>query len=98
MVISPKFEMGQLVATPGAIEAMDAAGTYARNLVRRHLTGDWGDIHPEDTGLNEKALESGDRIFSVYKLSTGVKVWVITEGKDDEGKRQATTILLPEEY
>ena len=53
---------------------------------------------PEDKGLNEQALVSGARIFSVYRLSDEVTVWVITNGDDEDGTRDATTVLLPEEY
>jgi len=41
---------------------------------------------------------SGARIFSVYRLSDAVTVWVITNGDDEEGYRDATTVLLPAEY
>ena len=53
----------------------------------------------EDKQANEQALQDGSRIFSAYVLkTTGEKVWVITEAIDDQGRRAATTILLPEEY
>ncbi len=52
----------------------------------------------EDRGLNEQALVSGARLFSVYRLSDEVTVWVITNGDDEEGCRDATTVLLPAEY
>ncbi len=41
---------------------------------------------------------SGARIFSVYRISDEVTVWVITNGDDEEGDRDATTVLLPQEY
>jgi hypothetical protein len=47
---------------------------------------------------NAEALRCGSRILSAYVLLTGVKIWIITEGEDDEGNREATTILLPSEY
>lgn len=40
----------------------------------------------------------GSRLLSAYTSAAGVKVWIITEAADDEGKRPATTVLLPEEY
>ena len=57
---------GQMVATPGAIEVMERLGIIPLALLSRHVSGDWGDIDPEDKGLNEAALETGARIFSVY--------------------------------
>jgi hypothetical protein len=59
----------------------------------RHAAGDWGDIDPEDRGLNEQALVEGSRIFSVYALPTTETMWVITEAD-----RSSTTALLPSEY
>ena len=65
----------------------------AGRLSDRHVHGDWGTIHPGDKGANEQALQDGDRIFSVYTTSKGVKLWVITEAD-----RTSTCILLPDEY
>ncbi|HLJ28334.1 MAG TPA: hypothetical protein VKY85_16605 [Candidatus Angelobacter sp.] len=33
-----------------------------------------------------------------YHLKDGAKIWIITEAMDDEGRRAATTVLLPQEY
>jgi hypothetical protein len=63
-----------------------------------HSRGDWGDIDPEDRGLNEQALVTGDRLLSVYPIAEGVAIWVITEAADEDGTRSATTLLLPTEY
>jgi hypothetical protein len=62
-------------------------------LLRRHISGDWGDVPAEDAQANEDALQTGARLLSAYTLSSGVKVWVITEAD-----RSSTTIMLPEEY
>ncbi len=92
------FPLGQVVATPGALEALEEAGVTVSTLVARHAVGEWGQLDPEDRGLNEQALVSGARIFSVYRLSDAVTVWVITNGDDEDGARDATTVLLPQEY
>jgi hypothetical protein len=88
----PLFPLGQLVATPGAIEVMERLEITPLALLSRHVSGDWGDIDPEDKGLNEQALEIGERIFSVYGPEDD-RLWVITEAD-----RSATTILRPEDY
>ena len=49
-------------------------------------------------GVNAEALKDDGRLMSAYILPTKVKVWVLTEATDDEGRRSATTLLLPEEY
>ena len=88
-----KFPLGQLVATPGALQAMKEAEVSFLPYIRRHLEGDWGDVCPEDAGENELSLEQGFRLLSAYRLPGGCKIWIITEAD-----RSATTILLPEEY
>jgi hypothetical protein len=47
----------------------------------------------EDQEENRSSVEHGNRVFSSYKLSTGEKLWVITEWD-----RSVTTLLLPDEY
>ena len=89
----PLFGLGQVVGTPGALQALEEAGQLPVELLTRHATGDWGDLCDEDRAENELSVEQGFRILSAYKLHTGTKVWVITEAD-----RSATTFLLPEEY
>ncbi len=88
-----RFAPGRIVATPGAIAAMEEADTSTAFLLARHLSGDWGELCPKDKAENEWALRRGLRILSSYPLSTGQKIWIITEAD-----RTATTFLLPEEY
>ena len=90
---SPPFPLGQLVATPGAIQAMAAAGQEPAALISRHRRGDWGDLGQDDKRANDRALIEGDRVLSAYILPDRTKLWIITEAD-----RSATTILLPEEY
>ncbi len=75
----PLFPLGQVVATPGAIDVMARIGINAAALLGRHVAGDWGDIDPEDRGLNEEALRDGTRIFSVYGPDGNDRLWIITE-------------------
>ena len=93
-----KFSLGQVLATPGALEALAAAGLNAEALLARHLAGDWGDLDAEDKRLNDEAMLDGSRILSAYTLNTGEKLWVITEAEDDEGYRASSVLLRPDEY
>lgn len=93
-----RFELGQVVATPGALQALEDADVTPVDLLRRHSQGDWGDLSAEDKQSNDEAIRDGSRIFSAYVLPTDTKVWVITEAEDDTGKRNSTCILLPDEY
>ena len=88
-----KFEPGRIVATPGALEAIRASGDDPLACLVRHITGDWGDVDEHDRKENELSLEHGWRILSCYRLSSGVRIWLITEAD-----RSSTCVLLPEEY
>lgn len=92
------FALGQTVATPGALDLLRTHGVSSDALLYRHSAGDWGDISPDDRGLNDQALRDGSRIVSVYQLAPEVTVWIITDAEDDEGVRAATTILRPDDY
>jgi hypothetical protein len=92
------FDLGQLVATPGALEALEASGQTPDFFLGKHARGDWGDVSPGDAALNDAAVRDGSRIFSAYRTLKGTKLWIITEAEGDDGKRTSTCILLPEEY
>ena len=91
--MKPLFTLGQVVATPGALTAIEASGDSLSSYLSRHQSGDWGKVDAHDRNENQLSLEQGFRLMSVYSLSTGVKIWVITEAD-----RSSTCILLPEEY
>ena len=89
----PLFDLGQLVATPGALAALEKSGQSPMDFLSRHVTGDWGEIPEEDRKENQLSLEKGFRLMSSYRTTAGDRVWVITEGT-----RSHTTLLLPDEY
>jgi hypothetical protein len=93
-----KFSLGRILATPGALEALAAAGQSADEFLARHACGDWGDLDDEDRQANDAALIDGSRILSAYTLRTKERLWVITEATNEVGLRYATTLLLPSEY
>ncbi len=84
--------LGQVVATPGALAALTAAGVSAASLLDRHGRGDWGEVGREDWKSNDWSVVNGERLLSSYMVA-GVVIWIITE-RD----RSATTLLLPDEY
>jgi len=92
------FHLGPIVATPGAIEDLERNGMTGLELLKRHVTGDWGDLCEEDKKANEAALITGARIFSSYTLHD-CKLWVITDAEvDDQHHRYCTTLLRPQDY
>ena len=88
-----KFSVGRVAATPGAIVALSDSEEDAITYLKRHASGDWGDLSKEDLEENELGLEQGFRLLSAYHLKDLTKIWIITEAD-----RSATTILLPNEY
>ena len=87
------FPLGRIVATPGALQALEAAGQQPAEFLDRHVSGDWGELDEEDKRENEFSVRNGFRILSSYTTRAGEKIWIITEAD-----RSATTFLLPEEY
>ena len=93
------FKLGQIVATPGALEA--CAEDYLRFCLMNHMLGDWGKVCREDAAINDAAVKNGDRILSAYPIDPKKPckgfgencLWIITEAD-----RSATTFLLPAEY
>ena len=85
--------LGQVVATPGALQTFALAEEHYIPYLLRHAGGDWGEVCPEDAAANDEALEVGERLLSAYRLRSGTKFWIITEAD-----RSSTCILLPEEY
>jgi hypothetical protein len=75
----PLFDLGHLVATPGALAALEKAGQNAMEFLSRHVTGDWGEIPEVDKKENQFSLEKGFRLMSSYRTTAGDRVWVITE-------------------
>jgi hypothetical protein len=45
---SPRFRLGRLVATPGALQALADAGQSPLEFIQRHQAGDWGEVPEED--------------------------------------------------
>lgn len=92
------FKPGRVLATPGAIEALEQAGQNIWEFLARHMSGDWGIVDAEDSQANSDSLQDGSRLLSAYLLKNGEKIWIITEAANDQGIRVATTALLPDEY
>ena len=84
------FAPGRLLMTAGVAAAISESQIL--NVLRRHLSCDWGDVSDRDKAMNDQALKHGGRLVSAYR-SNGRKFLIITE--ED---RSATTIMLAEDY
>ena len=90
----PRFTAGQVVMTIGVDALVHRGRLNPAPYLRRHLSGDWGDLDKSDRRQNDAALQSGEeRLFSSYELTPDLKLWIITEWD-----RSVTTLLLPCEY
>jgi len=67
-------------------------------FLSRHGVGEWGVVDREDAEANNEVLNDGSRVLSAYLLRGTTKTWCITEAAGDDDNREATTILLPDEY
>ena len=85
------FRLGQIVATPNALSKLSQDDILRG--IKRHQSGDWGDVDTHDREANDSALTGGTRLFSVYHSARGLKFWIITEAD-----RSVTTVLMPEDY
>jgi hypothetical protein len=88
------FNLGLVVATPGALRAIEENNVDSWSLLMRHVNGDWGCVPEEDRLENLLSVENGYRVMSSYPMNErGDKLWIITEAD-----RSSTCLLLPEEY
>jgi cobalamin biosynthesis Mg chelatase CobN len=88
-----KLELGSVFVTLKASRVLNEAGQSPDEFLARHESGDWGEVGSMDAKENELSFIKGYRVFSIYKLSTGEEIWIITQPD-----RSATTVILPEEY
>jgi hypothetical protein len=84
------FSLGRLAITPNA--SLRLRTEEVLSALRRHASGDWGDLCPEDAMANDTALQQGGKLFSAYGQGAG-RVWIVTEAD-----HSMTTILLADDY
>lgn len=87
------FALGQIVATPGAIDLIEEKGLEPGYFIARHSHGDFGNLDAYDVDKNWNAIMNRGRVFSSYRIDAHSNLWIITETD-----RSFTTLLLPEEY
>lgn len=94
------FDLGRIVITANALQfCEDHDGVNVDQLLARHQRGDWGDMDADEKRANDRAIQHGGRIISGYDIGTeDDRIWIITTAVGDDGKRESTCILLPEDY
>jgi hypothetical protein len=91
--MKPKFALGHIVSTPGALHAMGQAHQSPAFFLDQHAAGIWGRLSDEDTQRNERHLIDGERLLSTYRTLLGADIVILTT--ED---RSCTMIMLSEEY
>ena len=91
-----KFVLGQLIKSSGALKR--CSSEFIAACLARHCAGDWGIVTTDEVDDNNRAAESGGRLLSLYKMTDGGKLWIVTEAKNEFGDRPATRVFTGEEY
>jgi hypothetical protein len=73
-----RFEVGEIIVTPAATEALAANGQALETLLARHRSGDWGDVSEQVRGVNERGLVERFNLHSTYTLADGRRLAVVT--------------------
>ena len=88
--------MGKLVFTgriASDINRSKATEGAILEALRRYISGEWGDLPPEDKEIDDRAIATGDdRILARYKAPEE-DIYIITEWD-----RSYTTVLYISEY
>lgn len=71
--MSALFRLGQIVATPGALAALERVKQTPTRFLACHAIGDWGELEPTDVAENEYSVVHGFRLRSSYKTDAGEK-------------------------
>ncbi len=66
----PLFQLGAVVVSAPAREALRDARVVLGDLLARHQCGDWGQVDEIDAKQNELGLRMPMRIRSIYTLPT----------------------------
>ena len=90
--------LGRSSPRPRRCGILEESGHRQGFFLNQHVQGSWGEMNAEDKQANNQALVDGGRLLSAYRTLKGERVWIITEATDDDGKRAATTLLLPSQY
>jgi hypothetical protein len=65
-----RFPVGRIVATPGALTALEEAGETPGAFLRRHVTGDWGELDEHDRQENEFSVAHAAPVPAIGGPST----------------------------
>ena len=87
------FDAGHVVRTARARCAMLRRGVSECGLLERHKRGDFGDVGPAQCLDNRRAIASGGRVFSAYRIGAETILWIVTDID-----RRSTSVMTPCEH
>jgi hypothetical protein len=73
--VKPVFTLGHVVATPGALTAIENSGQQPGDFLAHQMIGAWGEVPPEDIKENELSLQRGFLLLSAHHTSGSDKLW-----------------------
>jgi hypothetical protein len=78
--VKPPFELGLIVATGCAVLALAKARTQPEELLERHSSAaDFGEVDTAQVKANLEAIKNGGQVRSVYRLTSGEVLHVVSE-------------------
>jgi hypothetical protein len=95
----PLFSLGNCNLTPGISKLLQQHSLPIYDYLCRHQCGDYGTISQEDSAKNQRAVQQGTQVLSVFLFKAknatdkDIKIWVITNIEFC-----LTTVSLPEEF
>jgi len=89
----PLFELGRVVATPAALQAISESGDDLGEYLARHTRGDWGRVSVDLASRNDAAIFQEGTCQSVYRASNGKKICIITRQGDGPHERTTSVML-----
>lgn len=88
-----RFPLGRIVATPAALLALEEAGQNPGIFLKRHITGDRGEVDDHDR------MRTNSRSTVVFASSRPIFFRPEPKsGSSPRPNRSSTTLLLPSEY
>jgi hypothetical protein len=87
----PRFELGQTVITPQALQMLTHEEVIA--ALGSHVVGDWGDVDARFHHANELAVENHGAVMSAHHSRCAGTTFYVRTAED----RSFTTVFLPGE-
>ncbi len=73
-----KFQLGEVVVTPRASQALAASAQTLDELLARHQSGDWGEVTAAERQLNDEGIDQRFNLVSNYRTCRGERLTVVT--------------------